>query len=128
MKWRCALIKNSKQNVYRYGVWAEIIAAWFLRLKGYRVLARRYKTPVGEIDLVAKRGRSIAFIEVKARQKIDDALAAVTPSMQSRIIRAAQYFMSRHTNYGDMALRFDLMAMAPPFYIRHLDNAWRPAA
>ena len=107
------------------GLAAENFAALLLRLKGYRILARRYKTPVGEIDLIARRGRTIAFVEVKARQTMDEALAAVTPAMQARITRAAGYFLAGNPALAQLTLRFDLMAVRPPFYCRHLDNAWQ---
>jgi putative endonuclease len=119
-------MKNSKTS-HATGLAAETMAACLLRLKGYRILARRYKTPVGEIDLVARRRNTLAFIEVKSRKRMDEALAAVTPAMRERIIRAAGFFVARHPEMASFDMRFDLVAVSPPFYWRHLDNAWRPA-
>lgn len=116
---------KNKQDAYKLGLLAEQCAAWGLRLRGYRVLARRYKTPVGEIDLVARRGKTVIFIEVKARRDLSTALQSVTPRMQNRIIRAANYFIAQHRGLSDFDMRFDLVAIAPPFYWRHLDNAWQ---
>ncbi|MCB9989643.1 MAG: YraN family protein [Rhodospirillales bacterium] len=113
-----------RKTSYQTGLWAEELSAWYLRLKGYRILKRRYKTPVGEIDLIARKGNMIVFVEVKDRRALDDALRAVTPQMRQRITRAAHYFVSRHPA-ADKDLRFDLIACAPPFSIRHLDNAWQ---
>lgn len=107
---------------------AEFCAAWGLRLRGYRIVAARYRTPVGEIDLIARKGKVLAFIEVKARADLSSALQAVTPRMQSRIVRAANYYVSQHKNLTDLEMRFDLIAIAPPFGWRHLDNAWQPSA
>jgi len=113
---------------HRDGLLFETLAALVLQFKGYRILARRYKTPVGEIDIVAQRGKVVVFCEVKGRATMDQALSSVTPTMQNRITRAAQYFIAGHPEKATFDLRFDLVALAPPFFWRHLDNAWRPAA
>ena len=118
----------AKKDTYKFGLLAESLAAFFLMAKGYRILARRYKTPVGEIDLIARRGRTIAFIEVKARGSLPAALESLTPVMKRRIGRAAQYFLSSNAALSAYEMRFDLIALAPPFFLQHLDNAWRPAA
>ena len=107
------------------GRWAERLAAWSLRLRGYRVLARRYRTPVGEIDLVVRRGRLLAFVEVKARPDLDQALAALGPRQQARTRRAAEWFLLRHPQHADCVLRFDLVAIEPWRLPRHLADAWR---
>ena len=112
---------------YRTGLWAEKLAVWGLRVRGYRILAQRYKTPVGEIDIIARKGRALVFAEVKARADLSTALQAVTPRMQHRIARAANYFIAQNSGFCDWEMRFDLIAVAPPFYWRHLDNAWRPS-
>lgn len=69
---------NQKQKTYQRGLHAETVAVWFLRLKGYKILVRRYKTKVGEIDIIARRGNKIIFTEVKARPSIDIALESIT--------------------------------------------------
>lgn len=112
------------QSSYRLGLLAELLAAALLVLKGYRVLARRYRTPAGEIDLVARRGGVLVFVEVKARRTLPEALACVTPAMRRRIGRAAGLFLTRHERLAGMEMRFDLIALAPPLRWRHLDNAW----
>lgn len=98
-----------------------------LRLRGYKILARRFKTPVGEIDLIVRRGDVIAFVEVKARRDLSTALQAVTPAMRRRIERAANYYLARHSTAAGCVMRFDLFAVALPLRWRHLDNAWRPS-
>jgi putative endonuclease len=103
---------------------AEAIAAWFLRLKGYRVLARRYKTPVGEIDLIVRRGRQIAFVEVKARPSHDAAVYAVTPAAQQRIARTAAAWLAAHPGAAGLDLRFDVVVAMPRRWPRHLTAAF----
>lgn len=113
-------------QTYRRGMMAETIAAIFLRLKGYRVLAQRYKTPVGEIDLILVRGRTLVFCEVKSRMSIDAALHAIGPRGQARITRASLYAMAdpRFARFAGADLRFDVVAVRHIFSLRHLDNAW----
>ncbi|MEL6287622.1 MAG: YraN family protein [Pseudomonadota bacterium] len=77
------------------GRWAEWLAAGSLMLRGYRILALRYRTRVGEIDIIARRGRRIAFIEVKARAALDDALFAITPTLSRRVMAASEVWMRR---------------------------------
>jgi putative endonuclease len=113
-----------KIKTYESGLRAETLAAFYLRMKGYRILARRYKTPVGEIDIIAVRGRVLAAIEVKTRASQSDALESVTAKNRARVSRALEYFLARHTRYASYTLRFDALIYAPPFRFRHLDNAW----
>jgi len=78
----------NRQGHERAGRFAEAAAAWHLRLRGFRILARRFATPVGEIDLVAQRGNLLVFVEVKRRATVTDAVAALLPLQQTRIARA----------------------------------------
>lgn len=110
---------------YRDGLRAETLAALLLRLKGYRILARRYKTPVGEIDIVARRFGRLAFVEVKASAGRETALTALTAPMRARIARAAEHFLARHPGLERLTLGFDLITVAAPCFPRHLPNAWR---
>jgi putative endonuclease len=103
---------------------AETFAAWYLRLKGYRVLARRYKTPVGEIDLIVQRGRRIAFVEVKIRESHDEAMLAVTVASRRRIARAASLWLAAHPAANGLDLRFDVVLTAPRRWPRHLAGAF----
>ncbi len=109
-----------------YGRRAEWIAIWWLRLKGYRVLAQRTKTPVGEIDLILRRRDLICFVEVKARARIDDALSSLTQSQCRRIERAAEYWTRNRADMRALDHRFDLVAIAPRHRPVHLPDAWRP--
>ncbi|MFZ5609436.1 MAG: YraN family protein [Pseudomonadota bacterium] len=101
---------------------AERWAALYLRCKGYRILHQRYRTPVGELDLIAVRGRALVFIEVKRRPRLEEALAAVTPRQRLRLARAAAYFIARHPAMASTETRFDLLALAPGRWPRHSVN------
>jgi putative endonuclease len=105
---------------FRTGVSAEARAAAWLMAKGYRILARRFRTPYGEIDIVARRRNLVAFIEVKARATLDDAAYAVTPRQQARIINAAQAWLMAHPEHADFEQRFDALLIAPRSLPRHL--------
>src|SRR6185369_1488712 len=97
------------------GRFAELLCVIRLRLTGWRIVSRRMKaargTGLGEIDIVARRGRVLAFIEVKARPSRDDGLLAVTPHQQQRIMRAAELFLARHADLGALDVRFDVMVV-----------------
>jgi putative endonuclease len=105
---------------YGTGLSAETQAAALLIAKGYRILARRFRTAHGEIDIVARRRNLLAFVEVKARANLDDAAYAVTPRQQARIIAAAQGWLVAHPEYGEYDLRFDAVLIAPRRLPRHL--------
>jgi putative endonuclease len=105
---------------FRTGISAESRAAAYLMAKGYRILAKRYRTPHGEIDIVARRRSLIAFVEVKARPSLDEAAYAVTPRQQQRIINAAQGWLVAHPEHAEFELRFDAMLIAPRSLPRHV--------
>ena len=113
---------------FRTGISAESRAAALLMAKGYRILARRFKTPHGEIDLVAKKRNLLAFVEVKARASLDDAAYAVTPRQQGRIIDAAQGWLMTHPEHAEFDLRFDVILIAPRHLPRHLLAAFDASA
>jgi putative endonuclease len=109
---------------FRTGLSAENRAAAYLIAKGYRILARRFRTPHGEIDIVARRRQLLAFVEVKARRSLDEAAYAVTPRQQQRIIAAAQGWLMTHPEHAAFELRFDAMLIAPRRLPRHLSGAF----
>ena len=111
------LAAPARVAAFRTGLSAESRAAAFLMAKGYRILAKRFRTPYGEIDLVAKKRSLIAFIEVKARASLDD---AATPRQQARIIDAAQAWLMAHPEHAEFELRFDAVLIAPRRLPRHL--------
>jgi putative endonuclease len=105
---------------FRTGLSAETCAAAYPMAKGYRILAKRFRTPHGEIDLIAKRRNLLAFVEVKARATLDEAAFAVTPRQQQRIIDAAQGWLIAHPEHAELELRFDAILIAPRRLPRHL--------
>jgi putative endonuclease len=109
---------------FRTGLSAEGRAAAFLMVKGYRILAKRFRTPYGEIDIVARRRHLVAFVEVKARASLDEAAYAVTPRQRRRIVDAAQAWLMAHPEHADFELRFDAMLIAPRCLPRHLKAAF----
>ncbi len=109
---------------FRTGLSAEARAAALLIAKGYRILARRFRTPHGEIDIIARKRSLVAFVEVKARSSLDEAAYAVTPRQQQRIIDAAQAWLAAHPDHAEFELRFDAILVAPRSLPRHLIAAF----
>ena len=110
-----------RQDRYRQGHWAETIAAAYLLAKGHRILARRFKCPAGEIDLIAVRGRRVAFIEVKRRRTQADCEAAITARLRQRVHRAANLWLAKRPTYQNHDLGFDLVFIVPrswPIYLK----------
>ncbi|UAL10863.1 YraN family protein [Caulobacter segnis] len=103
---------------------AEVLAALWLMAKGYRILGFRLATPLGEIDLLAQRGKVLAVVEVKQRTTIEDALDAVTPTQRDRLRRAAAHLSAHRAGLRDLFVRLDLIALAPGRAPRHLPDAW----
>ncbi|MEX0695289.1 MAG: YraN family protein [Rhodospirillales bacterium] len=118
--------RDKRLKANRLGQGAERRAAWVLRLKGYTILERGYRCPQGEIDIIARRGNVVAFIEVKARESYAAALNAVGPVQRGRIERAAQHYIAAHAGLNVCDLRFDVMAIMPYHWPRHVIDAWRP--
>jgi putative endonuclease len=104
---------------------AELLCTCVLRLKGYRVLARRFKVPVGEIDIIARRGAVVAFIEVKSRPSAALAVESLTARQRRRIARAALAWLQKRPELQRCDQRFDVMLVAPWKAPRHIIDAWR---
>ncbi|MCY1664969.1 YraN family protein [Rhizobium sp. SL86] len=116
--------RQKRQKAERHGRLAEHVAAVFLRLKGYRILVMRYRTPVGEIDIIARRGDLIAFVEVKMRRSERDAVDAVGHAAQHRIRSASNYWISRQTDAHLLVFRYDIVAMQHWRLPRHFVDAF----
>jgi putative endonuclease len=116
---------SARTAAERSGRWAETLAALYLRLKFYRVVARRFKTPVGEIDLIVSRFGLTAFVEVKARKRRALEGETLEAVRQRRIVRAAEYYLMRYPALATTPLRFDIIFLAPWSWPRHLKNAFR---
>ncbi|MGI9436136.1 MAG: YraN family protein [Geminicoccaceae bacterium] len=116
---------GKRQRAEARGRSAERLAAWSYRLQGFRLLAERYQTPLGELDLVMRRGALLVFIEVKARRILDDALHALHPRQRERLIGAAEVFLRDHPVHRSCSMRFDLVGMQPWRLPHRVSDAWR---
>lgn len=119
------MASRARRAAERRGRWAESIAALRLRLAGYRILARNFRSPVGEIDLIARRGDTVIFVEVKTRSADDAAAEAIGPRQQARIRRAAAAFLAGRPELATFSLRFDAILIVPWRAPRHVVDAWR---
>ena len=115
---------RKRQQAERKGRRAEWIAAALLTLKGFSVIDRRVKNPAGEIDLVARRGGLVVFVEVKARADLNDAVEAVGPRNRARVAAAAGLYLSRRARLAECMRRYDIIAVAG-WRLRHIPDAWR---
>ena len=113
---------QQRRAAHRRGHAAETLALVLLLAKGYRPLARRFKAAGGEIDLVMRRGRTVAFVEVKARADLEGALAAIDARKRERFCRAARAFAARHPSLAGLTLRADAVLLAPRRLPRHLPD------
>jgi putative endonuclease len=113
-----------RRRAERWGRRAEWLCVWSLRLRGYRILARRFRVPVGEIDIIARRGGTLAIIEVKARPSQYLAFDAVPNRSRRRLRHAASIFVQRRPSLQGLAVRFDLMVVTPLAWPRHVAGAW----
>ena len=117
------MTENKRLRRYKKGIKAERKAAWILRLKGFSVLVTRYKTPAGEVDLIVKRGKTIAFVEIKARDSVTLGKEAVTYTQRRRIEKAAEIYLSTMPRQPN-AIRFDLVVVSG-MWARHYPALWR---
>lgn len=117
--------RQDRQQARRRGIAAETLCVWLLRLKGYRILARDLRTPVGEIDIVARRGRTLVAVEVKRRGRMEDAAEAIGRDQRRRILRALGWFAQRQPDGDRLSLRFDAMLLDGGLLPRHIRDAWR---
>ncbi|MCQ8784294.1 YraN family protein [Mangrovibrevibacter kandeliae] len=116
---------EERRHRFRKGHRGERLAALALRLKLYRIVARRFRTRLGEIDLIARRGDLVAIVEVKARPTLMEAMDAVGPLAQRRIEAAADLWLARQPDHAHLSIRFDLMAILPGRWPVHVKDAWQ---
>jgi putative endonuclease len=112
-------------KAYRHGHRSEALAALALMAKGFRVVERRYKTKLGEIDLIARRGDLILIVEVKARRTLVDAMESIAKRSERRIEAAADLWLSQQRDYGRMSIRFDMVAVLPWRWPVHIQNIFQ---
>ncbi len=122
---------EARQRAHALGHRAETIAAWYLRLKGYRIIALRYRNHGGEIDLLATRGKLLAVVEVKARKTLAECANSVPPAKQQKIVRALEGLSASSGKIAGLAgvahrnIRFDVIAVVPGRLPHHIKDAWR---
>ena len=116
--------QSRRRATYARGLSAETVALGLLILKGYRPLARRFSAAGGEIDIIVRRGDAIAFVEVKARGAMEDALSSIGAVKRRRFSRAARAWLARHPWAMDKTLRADAVFVAPRRWPRHLEAAF----
>jgi putative endonuclease len=120
--------RPQRQTAFHVGLSAESRAAALLVSKGFRILARRWKSPLGEIDIVARRRQLLVFVEVKARARLDDAAWSVTARQRLRIVAAAEAWLAAYPDDGVRDIRFDAMLVAPGRPPRHIPAAFDASA
>ncbi len=120
--------RPERQVAFRTGLSAESRAALLLVAKGFRILARRWRSPVGEIDIVARRRRLLIFVEVKARERLDDAAWSVSERQRARIVAAAEAWLAQYPDDRVRDIRFDAMLVAPGRVPRHIPAAFDASA
>lgn len=115
---------RDRRAAERRGHRAETLAAWALRLKGYRIVARRFRCKAGEADLIARRGKLVAIVEVKARGDERAALDAVGAKARRRIAAAGLAWAAKQRDFAELSLRHDVVAVVPGRWPRHFPNVW----
>jgi putative endonuclease len=115
---------EKRKRAERRGRWSEWGAAMFLMARGYRILAMRYRVRAGEVDIIARRGEVIAFVEVKARRDLMVAIDAVTFTSQNRIRAAGDHWLARQPDAARLSLRYDIVAIVPWTWPRHIEDAF----
>lgn len=116
--------RTERRAAFQIGVSAESRAAAYLTGRGYAIAARRFKSPVGEVDIVARRGAELIFVEVKARHRLDDAALSVTPRQQKRIVAAAEAWLADHPDDGTRNISFDVILVARNGRTQHIAAAF----
>ncbi|RAX39478.1 YraN family protein [Rhizobium tropici] len=116
--------KLKRQKAWRRGHMAEYLAAAFLMLKGYRIVAIRHRTKLGEIDIVARKGDLAIFVEVKSRRGAQEAIDAVSFSSQNRIRAASDLWLARQPDFARLSQRYDIVAMLPGRWPQHFPDAF----
>lgn len=117
--------RKGRYRAYRKGHRSEWLAAVALVVKGYRIVARRHRTKLGEIDLIARRGDLVAIVEVKARPTLKQAMEAVARESEHRIEAAADLWLARQPDHGRLSIRFDLVAVLPRRWPVHVPNMFQ---
>lgn len=117
------MILNRKIKAYYFGLLAELVSCFYLKFKFYSIISRRFKCPFGEIDIIAKKGKSIIFIEIKARSNLS-CMELISNRQKHRIIKAAEFFLIKNRDYGNYQIRFDTIFLNKYFWPTHFKQYW----
>lgn len=118
--------RKKRAKIEQSGRIAEYFAATFLLFKGYMPIKMRYKTRMGEIDLICVKGKMIIIVEVKKRKTLDEGILAITPKQKMRLYQAATYFIKKHDWAKGHVIRYDAVIICPNKFPHHLKDAMRP--
>lgn len=116
---------QKREKAYHYGIDSEKLAAIYLRCKGYRIIAERYRNSQGEIDILAQKGDMVIAVEVKARKTLEECAETITPRKQQKIARAMELATSELAELAGRDIRFDVIWIAPRKWPHHIEDAWR---
>jgi putative endonuclease len=116
--------QSARLKAYRRGHRGEWLAAAALMLKGFRIVARRHRTRLGEIDLIARRGSLVLIVEVKVRPTLAEAMLAIAHESERRIEGAADLWLARQPDYARLSMRFDMIAVLPRRWPVHVPNVF----
>ena len=116
--------KNNAKN-YKLGLWAEWRARLYLKLRGYTIISKRLRTPVGEIDLLARHKKTWVIVEIKYRKTMDSALYSLQGKQKKRLINASLWVMTNYNLPQNTDFRFDVILISPNHPITHIKNAWQ---
>ena len=116
---------TNPDKTYQKGLLAEWRARLYLRVKGYKIMAKRLRTPVGEIDILARKKNTWIIVEVKYREHKDTALGALSPLQQTRLIDASRWVSSHYNLHQDTPFRFDVVILWGRWQLKHIKNAWQ---
>lgn len=114
--------RPTRQEAERRGHRSEWLAAWYLRFKGYRIVAKRFKTKAGEVDIIARKRDLIIMVEVKARSSVLEAMEAISTTAQRRIESAGDIWLSRQRDFAKLSVRYDLIAILPRSWPVHVER------
>ncbi|MCO6187341.1 YraN family protein [Rhizobium sp. L1K21] len=115
---------KKRRRAFRLGHLAEFYAAAYLLFRGYRILQLRYRTKAGEIDIIARKGNLIAFVEVKARRTVEDALFSVGERNKARIRAASRIWLAKQKDFSELSWRYDILAVTPWRLPSHVPDAF----
>jgi putative endonuclease len=116
------MARLSRQDAEKRGHRGEWLAAMALRLKGYRIVAKRFKTKAGEVDIIARKRDLVVMVEVKARATLLEAMDAITPTAMRRIENAGDIWLTKQPDFAKLSIRYDMVAVLPRQWPKHIER------